>query len=198
MPANRDWIRVDVERHWEGIPREHLRDLVATKRRGPSQKTIDFVKNKSAETKLHTHDLDDHEVMKDVIKPAMAHAVTYSDIVKTTPKEDKGWMSKAGDFLSSAGTAMGNVLGDSLPTIGSLVGTVAGGALGARMGNPMLGAQLGGAIGGGVGALAGEAEQTVMGSSQMMGGGTAFASNPVYGTTMMPSKKDMYMSSAVF
>lgn len=158
MPANKDWLRVDVERHFEGIPREHLRDLVATKRRGPSQKTIDFVKNKSSDTKLHTHDLDDHEVMKEVVKPAMAHAVTYSDIVKTTPKEDSSWLSKAGDFLSSAGSAMGNVLGESLPTIGNLVGTVAGGALGARVGNPMLGASIGGAIGSGVGSLAGTAE----------------------------------------
>lgn len=73
MPANKDWLRVDVERHFEGIPREHIRDLVSTKRRGPSPRTIDFVKHKSAETKMHTHDLDDHEVMKAYVKPVVAH-----------------------------------------------------------------------------------------------------------------------------
>lgn len=157
------------------------------------------MKNKSSDTKLHTHDLDDHEVMKEVVKPAIAHAVTASDILKTTPKEDSGWMSKAGDFLSSAGTAFGDVLGGSLPTIGNLVGTMAGGALGARIGNPMLGASIGGAIGSGVGSLAGGAEQTVMHGSMSMGGGDPYTSNPVYGTTMMPqSKKDMMMQSAVW
>lgn len=154
MPANKDWLRVDVERHFEGIPRESLRDIVATKRRGPSQKTIDFVKNKSADTKLHTHDLDDHEVMKEVVKPAIAHAVTYSDIVKTTPKEDKGWMAKAGDFLSSAGSALGDVLGATAPTLGTALGSVAGTMIGARVGAPALGMQLGGAVGGGLGSLA--------------------------------------------
>jgi len=29
LPANKEWFRVDVERHFEGIPRMEIKDLVA-------------------------------------------------------------------------------------------------------------------------------------------------------------------------
>jgi len=29
MKADQNWIRVDVERHFEGVPRPHLRDIVS-------------------------------------------------------------------------------------------------------------------------------------------------------------------------
>ena len=32
MPNNKDWLRVDVERHFEGIPRTAIRDLVSVKK----------------------------------------------------------------------------------------------------------------------------------------------------------------------
>lgn len=74
LPANKDWIRVDVVRHFEAIPREELRDFVGVSKRGPSPKTIDFVKHKSMDTRLHNHDLDDANVLEKHIKPII-HAV---------------------------------------------------------------------------------------------------------------------------
>lgn len=69
LPANQDWIRVDIVRHFEGIPRQELRDFVGVKRRGPNPRTLDFVKNKSMDTKLHNHDLDDAKVLETYVKP---------------------------------------------------------------------------------------------------------------------------------
>jgi len=64
MPANKEWLRVDIERHFEGIPRLELRDFVGVKRRGPSEATLNFVKNKSMDTALHNHDLDDAKILE--------------------------------------------------------------------------------------------------------------------------------------
>ena len=44
MQANRDSIRVDVVRHFEAIPRQEVRDIVALRRRAHNEKTVNFVK----------------------------------------------------------------------------------------------------------------------------------------------------------
>lgn len=71
MKANQDSIRVDVVRHFEGLPRQELRDFVGVKRRGPSDKAVNFVKNKSMETKLHSHDLGDAKALHAAVKPVL-------------------------------------------------------------------------------------------------------------------------------
>lgn len=43
MPANKDWIRIDVERHFEGLPRQDLKDFVGVARPVANEKTLDFV-----------------------------------------------------------------------------------------------------------------------------------------------------------
>lgn len=185
MPANKDWLRVDVERHFEGIPREHIRDLVSTKRRGPSQRTIDFVKNKSSETKLHTHDLDDHDAMKAIVKPVVAHVANDHTIVKTTPKEDRGWMSKAGDFLGGAASSLGDMFGLTAGSLGTALGTGIGTLAGIE-GGPVgmeLGGSLGGMLGGAIGTMMGGTEQAVQDAIETTvgGGGSgnyAYSSNP--------------------
>ena len=43
LPKNEDWIRVDVVRHWEAIPRMAIKDFVGLKRPVHNQKTLDHV-----------------------------------------------------------------------------------------------------------------------------------------------------------
>lgn len=135
--------------------------LVAKKRRGPSQRTIDFVKNKSSETKLHTHDLEDHEAMKAVVKPVIAHIADDHAVVTTTPKEDKSWTATAKSFLSGAASSLGDMFGMAAPSLGSAAGTAIGTMLGMEAGpiGMEVGGALGGAIGGMIGGGAGVTEQ---------------------------------------
>jgi len=81
MPANKEWLRVDVERHFEGIPRQELRDFVGVKRRGPSEHTLDFVKKKSMDTALHNHDLDDAKILERHVKPNLPAVVARPEVV---------------------------------------------------------------------------------------------------------------------
>lgn len=55
LPTNKDWLRVDVERHWEAIPRAEIKDFVGQKRPVHNKKALDFVTSASHSTKLHTH-----------------------------------------------------------------------------------------------------------------------------------------------
>lgn len=55
LPTNKDWIRVDVERHFEAIPRPNIRDFVGQRRPIHNKKALDFVTSASHSTKLHTH-----------------------------------------------------------------------------------------------------------------------------------------------
>jgi hypothetical protein len=43
MPPNKDWIRIDIVRHLEVIPRMMLRDLIATKKTNADPKTVELV-----------------------------------------------------------------------------------------------------------------------------------------------------------
>lgn len=134
LPANKDgWLRVDVERHFEGIPRQEIRDYVAVKRRGPSEKTLNFVKNQSMQTVLHSHDLDDAKVLEQHVKPVVHAIVDQPQILAQTPKQ--------------AGPQWYDGLLSLAPMAGSLVGEVVG-AFASK--NP-IGAEIGGAIGGAFG-----------------------------------------------
>jgi len=54
MPINRNWLRVDVVRHFEAVPREHLKDFVSLKKSAESEKTLNFVEKAGHNTLLHT------------------------------------------------------------------------------------------------------------------------------------------------
>jgi len=55
LPANQTWLRVDVERHFEALPRHEIKDLVATKRPVHNAKALNFVQTASHNTNLHSH-----------------------------------------------------------------------------------------------------------------------------------------------
>lgn len=55
LPENKNWIRVDVERHFEAIPRAEIKDFVGQRRPVHNKKALDFVTSASHSTKLHTH-----------------------------------------------------------------------------------------------------------------------------------------------
>ena len=43
MPPGKDWIRVDITRHLECVPRMKLKDIIAVKKCIPNQDTVDSV-----------------------------------------------------------------------------------------------------------------------------------------------------------
>ena len=73
LPMNQDWLRVDVERHFEVIPRQHLRDVVAVRRPVPNQKTIQYAIDAYESPKLHAHKEIEHKVYLDHVKPNVHH-----------------------------------------------------------------------------------------------------------------------------
>lgn len=42
LPANQDWFRVEIERFFEAIPRQKVKDIVSTQRPNDNKKTTDF------------------------------------------------------------------------------------------------------------------------------------------------------------
>lgn len=124
MPVNKDWLRVDVVRNWEALPRNDLKDYVAVKRRRENEKTLNFVKKKSLETRLHNHDLDDAKVLETHVKPVMHKITDQHDVVTTLPKEDPSWYDR---FTSK----MGDIALGLLPLAGTAVGAYFGGPSGA-------------------------------------------------------------------
>lgn len=124
MKKNEDSIRVDVVRHFEGIPRQEIRDFCGVKRRGPSEKAVDFVKNKSMETKLHTHDLKDAKSLEHVVKPVLHKVVDSPMAVATLPSTNEHWY----DSLS-------RLIPDIAGGFGSLIGAEFGGPAGMGIGS---------------------------------------------------------------
>lgn len=45
MPPSKDWIRIDIVRHLEVIPRMQLRDLISTKKTQADAKTVELVQH---------------------------------------------------------------------------------------------------------------------------------------------------------
>ena len=130
LPKNQDWLRVDVVRSFEALPRNDLKDYVAVKRRKENEKTLNFVKKKSLETKLHNHDLEDAKVLENHVKPNIHRIPDHAELVATTPKEDKSWWSR---FTKT----VGDVALDLIPAAGAAAGAYFGGPVGAQIGSAM-------------------------------------------------------------
>lgn len=62
-------MRVDIERHFEGVPRTKIRDLVSVRRPTPNEKSIDVAIKVAHKSTLASHTIDHH---KDVIMPSVA------------------------------------------------------------------------------------------------------------------------------
>ena len=69
LPRNEDWLRVDVERHFEALPRHSLKDFVGVKRPVHNQKTIDFVQSATHTTNLHSNLDENTHAMVAYVKP---------------------------------------------------------------------------------------------------------------------------------
>lgn len=145
-----------------------LRDFVGVKKRAQNERTLDFVKKKSLDTKLHVHDLDDAKTLETVIKPVIHAAVDEPSVMASTPKENPHWY----DYALKA-----------LPAIG----TIAGGVIGSRFGAPGIGATLGNVLGGGGEFLS----ETAI--SSVKGGGSAYNDNPAFGSSMFGGVSRMTM-----
>jgi len=91
LPPNKDWLRVDAEAHFEAIPRQHMSDIIGVKKRGHSDKTLEFVKKKSLDTVLHSHDLDDAKHLENHVKPIIHAIVDKPEIVNSVPSTNSHW-----------------------------------------------------------------------------------------------------------
>jgi hypothetical protein len=82
-------LRVDVERHFEGIPRNEIKDIVSLKKPNLNKKTLEFVSKNSHNTKFHAHDLNDAKVLDDHIKDNL-HIVENQLVSRTLPSDSGG------------------------------------------------------------------------------------------------------------
>lgn len=128
LPPNKDLFRIDICRHFEGLPRSELQDFVSVAKRGPAPKTLDYVKNQSHDTRLHAQDLDDAEVLEKHIKPIVHALPQDSTVVATLPKDDSHWYDKLTHFLPKAGQLAGGAIGSyfKAPAIGAAIGGMSG------------------------------------------------------------------------
>ena len=127
LPKNEDWIRVDVVRNFEALPRNDLKDYVSVRRRKENEKTLHFVKKKSLETKLHNHDLQDAKVLEHYVKPNIHMIPDKPEVVMKAPSENKSWF----DVFTQT---LGNVAMEALPVVGSMAGAYFGGPIGSSIG----------------------------------------------------------------
>lgn len=171
LPKNQDWLRVDVVRSFEALPRNDLKDYVGVKRRKENERTLNFVKKKSLETALHNHDLDDAKVFETHVKPNIHKIPDRPDVVYAKPSDDKP------SWLSRAATALGDTALDMLPVLGGMAGAYFGGPLGAIEG-----------------ASAGMSMDTAGHAMMGMGkqatgqfGGTPYSGNPALGSSFKSS-----------
>lgn len=146
LPKNENWFRIDVERHFEGIPRQHLKDIVSTKKPEFCAKTIKHVAKVSDQPKLHSSTLNHAEALEVHVKPQVHMLPDLKEIVHS----EANAVATGGGIGTGIGTA-----------IGSLVGLISGGPAGMAAGGTTGGA-IGGAIGGigsGIFNLIGEASK---------------------------------------
>lgn len=52
MPLQSDWLRVDVERHFEGIPKPALRDFVSVDTVESCDNAMNYIKKKGRFTEM--------------------------------------------------------------------------------------------------------------------------------------------------
>lgn len=110
LPKNEDWLRVDVTRHFEGIPRHSIKDFVGVKRPVHNQKTIDFVQRASHTTNLHSHSENVGKLYDGVVKP----------MIHTIPDDPRPVIGapQADGFKSLASTAGSLGLGGLISMVG--------------------------------------------------------------------------------
>lgn len=88
LPKNQDWLRVDVERHFEAIPRHALKDFVGVKRPVHNQKTIDFVQTATHTTNLHSQTGEMSEELVKYVKPNIHLLPDNTHLVQGEPTVD--------------------------------------------------------------------------------------------------------------
>jgi len=69
LQANQNWIRVDIERHFEGIPKQQLRDLVCPKQAEECEAAIKFVTKQGKHGLMHGHTLEHYSNLQSIVKP---------------------------------------------------------------------------------------------------------------------------------
>jgi hypothetical protein len=85
MTANQNWLRVDVERHVEALPRRGIKDIVAVERPETNDRTIEFVKQFSHQSNLHGHSLREGDMLTTYVKPILHRANEVPAIVTQDP-----------------------------------------------------------------------------------------------------------------
>jgi len=63
LKPNQNWLRVDVERHFEGIPRPHLRDIVTVGTTDSCEHSIDFIQKTARHGVMYGHTDEHHKKM---------------------------------------------------------------------------------------------------------------------------------------
>lgn len=113
MPKDEAWIRVDVTRHLECVPRMKLRDIIAVKKCTPNQETVDVVaKLADVDARPLSNTLQAHE---GALQAHANYPLTGAAPAHTQREARKGasgsWISKLMSGLWSAGASVASRFG---------------------------------------------------------------------------------------
>jgi hypothetical protein len=121
MPPGKDWIRIDITRHLEVIPRMMLRDLISTKKAQSDPKTVELVQ--------HIAEVDSRPLSNTIQRHETAMAA-HADVQQgNTPalsnrnvraKGSSSWLGKIMGPLLNIGGTVAQTLGG---TWGKVIGT---------------------------------------------------------------------------
>jgi hypothetical protein len=120
MPASRNWLRVDITRHLEVVPRMALRDLIATKKAKSDPQTVAMVQHiaevdprpLSNTIQRHEAAIAHHANVDHTNTPALANQATRSGASGSwIGGIMKGLLNAAGFVGQRFGGGVGKVLG---------------------------------------------------------------------------------------
>ena len=122
MPVDKKWIRVDITRHLELIPRLKIRDLISVKKADPDDRTMKAI--------CHVADVDARPLSNTLKRHEEAIATSANmPIDETGGIVSRGLRKKgSGGWLSKIWSGIKSVMGIAAPIVSNFgpVGKIAG------------------------------------------------------------------------
>lgn len=126
MPLNQSWIRIDVVRHFEGIPRTTIRDIVSVSKAKDNVASLEVAKQLGDIDGAAAHKLVDHPQHKESIwNKILGGVVNVGKQIlpglmnigaQALPSTGKLGMLKAGAMIGSELVARNNMGGEPVTT----------------------------------------------------------------------------------
>ena len=126
LKSSQDWIRIDITRHIEVVPRLILRDIVSVENVSPNEATMKAV--------THIADIDNRPISNTLEKheQAMASSINMSPDMMGKGGREKGkasWMGKIWNAVRSTVAELLPMAGARFGPMGAAAGSVIGGMI---------------------------------------------------------------------